>query len=128
MIPLTNENFLMYAIKNYNNPSCSGLKEFNDDLKRIRYVKRLLGRFQATGEIKERLVLNHIIVLYNTFGQAATRMIFLKLEGYYDLVKPFLILLGYMPEVVTNIGNDNYTGRAVDIPMNGHIVKLLRTI
>ena len=81
---LTNENFLMYAIKHYDNPSCGGIKEFEDDLKRLRYIKRLIGRYKATGDIKERLIINHIVVLYNVFGaQAASNMLFFKIQDKF---------------------------------------------
>lgn len=125
---LTEDNFVLYAAKHYDNPMCHTMDEFYEDLNRFKYLKRLFNRYRETGEIKERLVLNHIIILYNTFGTAATRMIFLKLDGYYDLVKPFLILLGFMPDVVNNIGAQNSTIRTADIPMNAHIVKILRSI
>ena len=106
MQKLTNENFLMYAIKNYDNPSCRGLKEFEDDLKRLRYIKRLLGRYQVTGNIKERLIINHLVVLYNVFGvDAATNMLFFRLqERYWPQLKTFLVFLNYMPESV-QVGN-----------------------
>lgn len=127
MNQLTNENFLMYAIKNYDNPSCSGLKEFNDDLKRIRYIKRLLGRFQTSGDIKERLIINHLVVLYNVFGvDAANNMLFFKIqEKLWPELKTFLVFLNYMPEQV------HYKGHIVlgsDIPLNEDIVKLLRKV
>ena len=66
----------MYAIKHYDNPGCHGIKDFQDDLKRLRYIKRLLGRYRATGNIKERLIINHLVIFYKVFGvEAATRML-----------------------------------------------------
>ena len=124
---LTNENFLMYAIKHYDNPSCSGLKEFDDDLKRLRYIKRLLGRYKATGNIKERLIINHLVVLYNVFGiDAATNMLFFKIqERYWPQHKPFLVFLNYMPERIQHKG-----GRLLgaDIALDANIVDILRKI
>ena len=79
---LTDDNFLIYAIKNYQNPSCTGMAELEDDLKRFKYLKRLLNKYQKTGEPNERLIINHIILLYNVFGSATTRMLFFKLEAY----------------------------------------------
>jgi hypothetical protein len=127
MIKLTNENFLMYAIKNYDNPSCTGLKEFDDDLKRLRYIKRLLGRYQATGDIKERLVINHLIVMYNVFGSAAaTNMLFFKIqERFWPELKTFLVFLNYMPETII-VGNRTYKGS--DIVLDEHIASILRNI
>lgn len=124
---LNNENFLMYAIKHYDNPSCSGLKEFEDDLKRLRYIKRLLGRYKQTGEIKERLIINHLVVLYNVFGaEAATNMLFFKIsEKFWMYLKPFLIFLNYMPAHV------RYRGRTIadgEIALDPNIVEVLRKI
>lgn len=126
--PLTEDNFVLYAAKHYDNPQCHDTEEFYDDLNRFKYLKRLFNRYRESGEIKERLILNHIIVLYNIFGTATTKMIFVKLDGYYDLVKPFLVLLGYMPESVSNIGYNNSTIRNCDVPMDPYIVALLRKI
>jgi hypothetical protein len=124
---LTNENFLMYAIKHYDNPSCSGLKEFDDDLKRLRYIKRLLGRYKATGNIKERLIINHLVVLYNVFGiDGATNMLFFKIqERFWPQLKPFLVFLNYMPERIQHRG-----GRILgaDIALDANIVDILRKI
>jgi hypothetical protein len=93
---LTEGNFQMFAMKAYVNPHCTDILEFHDDLKRIRYVKRLLRKYKETGELKERLIINHLVVLYNTFEpRAMTRMLFLKLDDYLDCLKPFLILLSY---------------------------------
>ena len=68
---ITPQNVVMYAIKNYDNPQCEGEKEFEDDLKRFKYIKRLLRKYHDTGILKERLLLNHIIVLHNVFGSDA---------------------------------------------------------
>ena len=127
MNELTNENFLMYAIKNYDNPSCSGLKEFDNDLKRLRYVKRLLGRYKVTGDVKERLIINHLVVLYNVFGvDAATNMLFFKIqEKFWPQLKPFLVFLNYMPAHV------RYKGKLIangDIALDFGIVEILRKI
>lgn len=108
---LTDENFLLYAAKNYNNPSCYDTLEFYDDLKRFKYIKRLFGIYLETSELRERLILNHIIVLYNIFGiEPATRMLFFKLHAYQEQLKPFLELLNYMPDKIINIG---YSGETI---------------
>ena len=127
MTNLTNENFLMYAIKNYDNPSCSGLKEFDDDLKRLRYIKRLLGRYKATGDIKERLIINHLVVLYNVFGvEAATNMLFFKIqERFWPQLKSFLVFLNYMPETI-QYRNSRIAGSA--IALDEAIADILRKI
>ena len=89
----------MYDIKNYDNPSCKGMDEFLDDLKRIKYIKRLLRKHNVGKELKERLILNHIIVLGNLFGiEATTKMLFFKIEKkFWSQIKSFLVFLNYMP-------------------------------
>ena len=85
----------MYAIKNYDNPQCEGEKEFEDDLKRFKYIKRLLRRYYDTGVLKERLLLNHLIVLNNVFSaEAATTLLLYKIQPtYWPALKSFLIFL-----------------------------------
>lgn len=125
---LDETNFILYAAKHYDNLQCYDTLEFYDDLKRFTYIKRLFSRYEETGDMKERLVLNHIIILYNVFGPAATRMLFFKLKGYHHVLKPFLVLLGYMPDVIKNIGLESDTLYSSDIHMDGNIVELLRKI
>lgn len=126
---LADDNFLLYAAKYYDNPQCSDTAEFYDDLNRFKYLKRLFNRYEADGDLKERLILNHIIILYNVFGQpAATRMLFFKLTGQWHLLKPFLVLLACMPDRIDGIGIENVSILSSDIPMNIHIVDVLRKI
>lgn len=102
---LDETNALLYAAKHYDNPQCFDTIEFYDDLKRFQYLKRLFNRYKETGEFKERLVINHIIILYNVFGPVhCTRLLFLKLQDHLDVLKPILEFLSYMPECVYNIG------------------------
>ena len=97
---LNEKNFLLYAMKEYNNPQCTEVEEFNDDLKKIKYIKRLLNQYVSEGVLKERLLLNHIIVFYNVFPPAAaTRILFFKIEErFWSILKPFLFYLKLMPE------------------------------
>jgi len=92
---ITPQNVIMYAIKNYDNPQCEGEKEFEDDLKRFKYIKRLLRRYYETGVLKERLLLNHLIVLNNVFSpEAATTLLLYKIQpSYWPALKSFLIFL-----------------------------------
>jgi hypothetical protein len=124
---LTDENYLLFAMKFYTNPNCTDLLEFQDDMKRIRYIKRLFRKYEQSGVLKERLILNHMIVIYNMFeSKAATRMLFLKLDGYLHYLKPFLIMLNYWP---TDIGLVN--GERVQdsqIALDRHIVEILREL
>lgn len=107
---LDETNFMLYAAKHYENPSCFDTLEFYEDLNRFKYLKRLFSRYEETGELKERLILNHIIILYNLFGvPATTRMLFFKLREYHHLIVPFLQLLNYLPEKVSNIGIEGIT-------------------
>ena len=101
---LCSENVMLYAIKVYDKPNCI-MSEFKDDMKRFNYLKRLFYRHRKTGEIKERLILNHIVVLYNVFGpEAATRLLFYKIEKEdYPALKTYLIFLSCMPDVVRGI-------------------------
>ena len=109
MDKLDESNFLLYAAKHYDNPQCFDTIEFYEDLKRFKYIKRLFNRYLEDGDMKERLVLNHIVVLFNLFGvKPATRMLFLKCRGQEQLLVPFLIALNNLPEKVENIGNILY--------------------
>jgi hypothetical protein len=121
---LDDENFILFAAKYYDNPQCYDSEEFYDDLKRFKYLKRLFGKYEESGELRERLILNHLIVLYNVFGDIATKMLFYKLEGYYSYLVPFLVLLHRLPERV-NVGRTIYTS---DIALDLHIVEVLRKI
>lgn len=126
---LDEANFFLYAAKHYENPYCYDTLEFYDDLNRFKYLKRLFSRYEETGELKERLILNHIIVLYNIFGvEPTTRMLFLKLRGSYHVLKPFLVFLNYMPDVVRRIGIEGKDIISSDIVMDEKIVETLRQI
>ena len=122
------KNFVLYAAKHYDNPGCESIEEFHDDLIRFKSIKRLFTKYQETGEIKERLVLNHLIALYNLFGPIpTTRMLFLKLEGNWELLKPFLVYLGYMPERLYEIGQHAVIIDS-NISLDDEIVNRLRKI
>ncbi len=97
---LTKDNIMMYAIQHYHNPSCEGMSEFNDDMKRFKYIKRLFRKYKDTGILKERLLLNHIIVLNNLFGaEASSTLLFFKIEQeYWPALKSFLVFLNIMPQ------------------------------
>lgn len=128
LFELTEENFIMYAVKNYDNPSCKGMDEFYDDLKRFKYIKRLLRKHNVGKELKERLILNHIIVLGNLFGvEATTKMLFFKLEQkFWPQVKTFLVFLNYMPMKV--IVSKDIEIQDKDISVDEEIMKNLKKI
>ncbi len=124
---LNEENFIMFAIKHYDNPHCKGIEEFNDDLKRFRYLKRLLRKYDSSKNLRERLILNHIIVLYNLFGiPATTAMLFYKIEKkFWPQLKTFLVYLDLMPDIIT-INND--TIRSSNIIIDENVADSLRKI
>ena len=115
---LTDENFVLYASRYYNNNQCVDIDEFYGDLKRFKYLKRLFGRFEHD-DLQERLILNHLIVIMNVFGPIPGRkMLFHRIESkYYPALKTFLIYLGYMPE-----------DEMVEIPLDITIIKALRKL
>ena len=125
---LDESNFFLYAAKHYTNPYCYDTLEFYDDLNRFKYLKRLFSRYEETGELKERLILNHIIILNNVFGPHATvRILYFKLKDEFKYIKPFLILLNILPDKIYNINNEKVID--VDqIDMDHQIVKVLRQI
>lgn len=124
---LNDDNFLIYATKAYNTPTCI-MSEFEEDLSKIRYVNRLLKRYKNTGELKERLLLNHVIILSNVFGvEFSVRMLFFKVdEEHYDTLKTILMFLKYMPDIVKGVnGKDIYS---IDIPVDLNVMDILRNI
>ena len=125
---LNDDNFLMYAMKEYNDIQCTDIEEFYDDLKKIKYIKRLFNIYKNNGQLKERLILNHLIVFYNVFPvQAGTRILFYKIEkSFWPMLKTFLIFLDRMPETVDSIRGE--TIRSTDIQLDEGIVTRLRTI
>jgi hypothetical protein len=125
MMKLEDQTFLLYAAKYYDNPHCHDIIEFEEDLKRFQYLRKLFNRYKQLGELKERLILNHLIVIYNCFGPNATNMLFMKLEEYSDHLKPFIEYLNYMPEFV------EYGGKRIHnkaIPTDHHIKVILSSL
>lgn len=124
---LNESNILLYAAKNYEKPNCID-SEFDEDFKRIRYIKRLLRRYRLTGEIKERLLLNHLVVAQNVFGiEACTRMLFFRIdEKDWSALKTFLIFTSAMPKVVKSIRGVDVISS--DIPIDPNVVNILRKV
>ena len=125
---LNDDNFLMFAMKEYNDIQCTDIEEFYDDLKKIKYIKRLFNIYKNTGQLKERLILNHLIVFYNVFPvQSGTRILFYKIEkSFWPMLKTFLIFLDRMPETIDSIRGE--TIRTSDIQLDEGIVTRLRSI
>ena len=124
---LNSENFLLYAMKAYDKPNCI-MSEFKEDMKRFNYLKRLFRRYRKLGELRERLVINHIIVLYNVFGvEAATRLLFYKvLKDDYSALKTYLLFLNYMPSVIKGIRGQDIISSNIEVDMS--IAEVLRNI
>ena len=116
---LTEENFTLFAAKSYANPQCTHIEEFYDDLNRFKYLKRLLKRYLEHDDLQYRLILNHMIVLYNVFGiKSANKMMFYKLDKeYWHIVKTFLVYLHYLPE-----------DELINVPLDPTVVDVLRKI
>ena len=96
---LNEDNFLLFAIQNYENPQAVTKDDFDKDLNHFKYIKRLLKRYKNTGQLKTHLLLNHFIILYNIFGEATTPMLFFKIEeDLWSAMKSFIIFLGRFPE------------------------------
>ena len=114
---LNDENFTLFAIRHYDNPQCTSTEEFYEDIRRFRYLKRLLKRYKKTGELRERLILNHLIVLCNLFGVDNTiKMLEFKLEKeFWPTIKTCLLYLGYV--------NEDWRQ---DIAMDKEVVKRMR--
>ena len=102
---LNDSNFIKFCMEKYNNPHCS-IEEFNEDINRIKYIKKLITRYLDGGELKERLILNHIIILKNCFEiRDLVRILYLKLNSQFIYIKPFLLLLNICPDKIKNINN-----------------------
>jgi hypothetical protein len=96
---LNETNYIMFAIKNYENPHAVTQEDFYEDLKRFKWIKRLLKRYQTTGILKAHLLINHFIILYNVFGEAATPLLFFKIDReLWPVIKSFVVYLGRLPE------------------------------
>ena len=125
---LNEGNFLMFSMKEYNNIQCIDIEEFYDDLKKIKYIKRLFNIYLNDGQLKERLILNHLIVFYNVFPiQAGTRILFYKIEEqFWPMLKTFLIFLDRMPDKIESIRGKEI--KSTDIKLDDGIITRLRTI
>ena len=124
---LTEDNFLVYCAKVYDNPGMTSTEEFMEDLDRIKYIKKLITRYTETGELKERLILNHLITLHNCFNEHLAKILFVKAEKQFHHIKPFLILINALPEEINNVNTHKKVYTDV-IPLDNNIVTALRKI
>jgi len=125
---LNDDTFLMFTMREYNNMQCTDIEEFYDDLKKIKYIKRLFNAYKNNGQLKERLILNHLIIFYNVFSvQAGTRILFYKIEkDFWPILKTFLIYLDRMPDRIDSIRGEVIL--ASDIQLDDGIISRLRSI
>jgi len=125
---LNDDNFLMYAMREYSNVQCTDIEEFYDDLKKIKYIKRLFNVYKNNGQLKERLILNHLIIFYNVFTvHAGTRILFYKIEkDFWPMLKTFLIYLDRMPDKIESIRGEVIL--ASNIQLDDGIISRLRSI
>jgi len=125
---LSDDNFLMYCAKHYENPQCHSTEEFIEDLKRIKYIKKLITRYIENGELKERLILNHLIILCNVFGpEHLSKILYLKMKPQFKYLKPFLILLNVLPKTLYNIKDEKVIDTD-EIIMDEKIISSLRKV
>jgi hypothetical protein len=124
---LTDDNVMMYAIKAYDKPNCI-MSEFSEDMKRFNYLKRLFRRYRKHNELRERLVLNHLVVLNNVFGvEVTTRLLFYEMStSDYSQLKTYLLFLSCMPDVIVGIKGKNILSSSIEVDMV--IADVLRTL
>jgi len=126
---INDSNFLLFCAKNYDNAQCHDTEEFYEDLRRIKYIKKLITRYVITGDLKERLILNHLIILQNVFGSdALCKIIFLKMDKQLKYIKPFLVMLNILPERIYHVGKEGNVHITDDIEMDLAIIEALRKI
>ena len=118
------ENFLLHAMHHYDNPQCTSITEFEEDLKRFLYLRKLFSRYKEVNQLRERLILNHLIVLYNVFGDKATEMLFSRIDlNSWDSLATFLVYLQRMPDKIPELGIV-----LTNIKLDAHIIEVLRKI
>ena len=124
---LTDDNVMLYAIKAYDKPNCI-MSEFSEDMKRFNYLKRLFRRYRKHNELRERLVLNHLVVLNNVFGvEVTTRLLFYEMSpNDYPQLKTYLLFLSCMPDVIVGIKGKNILSSSIEVDME--IANVLRTL
>lgn len=125
---LTDKNFLLYCASHYDNARYASTEDFVEDLNRLKYIKKLVTRYIEYGELKERLILNHIIVLNNCFGpEVLCRILYLKLRPQMKYIKPFLLLLDVLPDRLYNIDDEHIIDTNL-IEIDSNIVAKLRKV
>lgn len=123
-LPINDNTFLIVAMHHYDNSQCTSLAEFEEDLKRFGYLKKLFGRYKDNGDLKERLIINHITILFNLFGVVTTELLFFKIDRqYWDVLATFLVFLNRMPEEVPE-----FNVKLSELQLDDSVIAALRKI
>ena len=127
---LSYDNIMLYCVKQYENPHCTGIDDFNDDLNHIKYLKRLFNRYTKTNDLKTNLIFNHLILLYNVFeNEAVTRVLFHRInEEHWSILKPFLIALSHLPETILGVSEKHKIINTDNIPLDQNVIKEVRVV
>lgn len=121
---LNENNFVVYAMKHYDNPQCFSTDDFEEDMKRFLYLKKLLARYKQNKDLKHRLILNHIIIIHNIFGEAANNLLFFKInKEYWDILGTFLVYLEKLPEYLAE-----HKLYASDLHLDYNVIREMRNI
>lgn len=121
-LPINEDNFLRITLQYYDNPQCHSIAEFEEDLKRFRYLNKLFNRYNVNNDLKERLILNHLIILYNCFGVITTELLFFKIDKqYWNYLATFLIFLNRMPDEIPE-----FNISLIDLQIDNNIANTLR--
>lgn len=122
--PISDNNFVLIAMHHYDNPQCTSIAEFEEDIKRFAYLKKLFGRYKDNGDLKERLILNHLIVLFNVFGVVTPELLFFKIDKqFWGALATFLLFLDRMPDTIPE-----FNIRVSDLIIDRDIANVLRKI
>lgn len=122
--PINDNNFIQVAMHHYDNPQCTSIAEFEEDIKRFAYLKKLFNRYKENNDLRERLILNHLIVLHNVFGLVTTELLFFKIDQqYWNVLATFLVFLGKMPTAVPE-----FNIKISDIELDDDVLAILRKI
>jgi hypothetical protein len=121
-------NFVLFAARHYDNPGCYDTEEFLDDVKRFKYLRRLFRSYREGEDLKVRLILNHITIIYNVFGAGASTMLFFKLWEYRAELRPFIDYLGLLPDTVGGIGIDGRSLDTINMESDAAVAEALRTV
>jgi len=119
------KNFILYAANHYESPICED-GEFEEDILRFKYLRKLFTIYEQNNDLRERLILNHIIVLYNVFGDSATKLLFYKLENYLSYLKPFLLHINRLPTIVDSISESKKVYYTKMIPTDKNVLQALQ--